>query len=202
MFIEDTYAPLFLPFASAHCDTMNGPIIPEARAALEKGDVTPILQWVKKDDEGEIRAAFTQAVSVRGLGSQAKELADRYFLETLIRLHRAGEGAPYTGLKDEPIDPIVAMADKALVDGSSDEMINKLNAHMAKAILEKFDKALSTRRDRFNSVDAGREYVEAYVTYVHYIEGIHNAILSTAGHEHIGAAESIPHKSAKHDVHE
>ncbi len=93
------------------------------------------------------------------------------------------------------------MADKALVGGSSDEMIKKLNAHMPKAILEKFDKALSTRRERLNSVDAGREYVEAYVTYVSYIVEIHDAILSTAGHQHSGAAESTPHRSTKHAEH-
>lgn len=194
MFADDKFAPFFLPFVFAHCDTMNGPIIPEAKAALEKGDVTPILQWVRKDDEGEIRAVFAQAVAVRGQGPQAKELADRYFLETLIRLHRAGEGAPYTGLKDEPVEPIVAMADKALVDGRSDEMIKELSAHMAKAIEEKFNKALSARKDRFKSVEAGREYVEAYVTYVHYVEGIHSAMVSAGSHQHGSTAESMPHE--------
>jgi hypothetical protein len=194
MFADDKFAPFFLPFVFAHCDTMNGPIIPEAKAALEKGDVTPILQWVRKDDEREIRAVFTQAVAVRGQGPQAKELADRYFLETLIRLHRAGEGAPYTGLKDEPVEPIVAMADKALVDGRSDEMIKELSAHMAKAIEEKLNKALSAGKDRFKSVEAGREYVEAYVTYVHYVEGIHSAMVSAGGHQHGSTAESMSHE--------
>jgi len=201
MFVEAKFAPFFLPFVFAHCDTMNGPIIPEAKAALEKGDVTPILQWVRKGDEGEIRVAFNQAVAVRGQGPQAKELADRYFLETLIRLHRAGEGAPYTGLKDEAVEPIVAMADKALVDSSSAEMIKELSAHMTTAILEKFNKALSTKRERFKSVDAGRKYVEAYVAYVHYVEGIQNAMVSAAGHQHGSAAESMPCKSAAHTEH-
>jgi hypothetical protein len=192
---------LYASIALAHCDTMNGPIIPEAKAALEKGDVTPILQWVKKDDEAEIRKVFTKAVAVRSQSPQAKELADQYFLETLIRLHRASEGAPYTGLKDEPVEPIVAMADKALVDGSADEMIKNLNAHLAKAIKEKFDKAMAARKDRYNSVEAGREYVEAYVTYVHYVEGIHSAMLSAGGHQHAGAAESMPHTSTEHEEH-
>ncbi len=194
MFVDDELAPIFLPFVFAHCDTMNGPIIPEAKAALEKGDVTPVLQWVRREDEAELRAAFALAVAVRGQGSQAKELADRYFLETLIRLHRAGEGAPYTGLKEEPVEPIVAMADKALVDGRCDEVINELSAHMAKAIQEKFNKALLARKDRFKSVDTGREYVKAYVTYVHYVEGIHTAILSAAAHPHGSAAESKANK--------
>ncbi len=189
---------LYASIALAHCDTMNGPIIPEAKAALEKGDITPILQWVKKDDEVEITKVFAKAVAVRSQSPQAKELADQYFLETLIRLHRAGEGAPYTGLKDEPVEPIVAMADKALADGSADKMIENLSTHMAKAIKEKFDKALAASKDRYKNLEAGREYVEAYVTYVHYVEGIHSVMLSAGGHQHAGAEESMPHASTEH----
>lgn len=123
--------------ALAHCDTVKGPIIPEAQAALNSGDVTPILKWVKKGDEAEIRAAFAKAVAVRAKGPEAKALADQYFLETLIRLHRAGEGAPYSGIKDEPVAPIVALADKALADGSADEMVKRMSDHMANGVKEK-----------------------------------------------------------------
>jgi hypothetical protein len=170
--------------ASAHCDTTGGPIIPEAKAALEKGDVTPILKWVKKDNEAEIKAAFTRAVAVRAKGPEAKELANQYFLETLVRLHSAGEGAPYTGIKDEPVEPIVALADKALAKGSANEMITKISSHMAGAIMEKFNKALEAVKDKDKSVEAGRQFVEAYVTYMHYVEGIHSAIMSAGGHHH------------------
>jgi hypothetical protein len=175
--------------AWSHCDTMNGPIIPEARAALEKGDVTPVLKWVKAADEAEIRAAFVKAVAVRTKGPEARDLADRYFLETLVRLHRAGEGAPYTGLKDKPVEPIIAMADKALADGSADEMIRKMNGHIANAIQDKFSKALEAKKGKDKSVEAGREFVEAYVAYMHYVEGIHAAVMAAGGH-HAGAAES------------
>ena len=184
---------LFAAPAYSHCDTMSGPVIPEARAALEKGDVTPILKWIKTDNEAEIKAAFKRAVAVRSKGPEAKELADQYFLETLVRLHRAGEGAPYTGIKDEPVEPIVALADKALSDGSVDDMIKKINGHMAGAIMEKFNKALEAGKNKDKSVEAGREFVEAYVTYMHYVEGIHTAILSAGGHHHADA-ETAGHK--------
>lgn len=175
--------------AFAHCDTASGPIIPEAKAALEKGDVAPILKWIKKDKEAEIKTAFTKAVAVRSKGPEAKELADRYFLETLVRLHRAGEGAPYTGIKEGPVEPIVVMADKALAEGSSDEMIKKINNHMAGAIREKFNRALETQKNKDRSVEEGREFVEAYVSYMHYVEGIHTAIMSAgAHHAEAGAA--------------
>ena len=171
----------------AHCDTAGGPVIPEARAALEKGDVTPLLKWVKQDSEAEIKAAFAKAVAVRAKGPVAKDLADQYFLETLVRVHRAGEGAPYTGIKDEPVEPIVALADKALADGSADEMIKEISAHMAEAIRAKFNKAVAARKNKDASVEAGREFVEAYVTFMHYVEGIHTAIASAGGHQHAGA---------------
>src|SRR4030065_373974 len=80
--------------AGAHCDTLAGPVVVTAKAALEKGDVTPILKWVKKGNEGEIKEAFKKTLAVRKQGKEAQELADMYFFETLVRIHRAGEGAP------------------------------------------------------------------------------------------------------------
>ena len=187
--------------AYAHCDTTSGPVIPEAKAALEKGDVTPILKWTKKADEAEIKAAFAKAVAVRAKGPEAKELADQYFIETLVRLHRAGEGAPYTGISNEPVEPIVAMSDKALADGSADEMIKKMSGHMAGAIREKFNKVQETAKNKDKSVEAGREFVEAYVTYMHYVEGLHTAIMSAASHHQEGAEKSLPPVPAEHKEH-
>lgn len=56
-------------------------------------------------------------------------VADQFFLETLVRLHRASE-----------------------------------------------------RKD--DNVDAGRAFVAAYVAYVYYVEGVHDAIVATGGHQH------------------
>ena len=184
--------------AAGHCDTTSGPIIPEAQAALEKGDVTPILKWVKRNSEAEIKSAFAKAVVVRAKGPQARELADQYFLETLVRLHRAGEGAPYTGIKNEPIEPMAALADRALAEGSADEMIKKISSHMAAAIKEKFAKALEARKHKDQSTKAGREFVEAYVIYLHYVEGVHEAILSAGAH-HSEGAEGSPGQPVKQE---
>lgn len=174
--------------AQAHCDTANGPVIPEAKAALEKADLTPILKWVKKENEAEIRVAFAKAVAVRGKSKEARELADQYFLETLVRVHRAGEGAPYSGIKDEAIDPIIVMADKALVNGSADEMARMISSHMAGVIKEKFARVLEASKNKDKSVEAGREFVEAYVTYVHYVEGVHTVIASSGSHHQADSA--------------
>jgi hypothetical protein len=87
------------PRAIAHCDTLDGPVVRDARAALEARDVTPVLKWVEAEKEPEVREAFRHALAVRALGPEARTLADRFFFETLVRVHREGEGEPYTGLK-------------------------------------------------------------------------------------------------------
>lgn len=169
----------------AHCDTLDGPVVKTARAALEKGDVTPLLKWVRTENEGEIRQAFQQTLAVRGKGPEAKELADRYFFETMVRIHRAGEGAPYTGLKaGEAVDPAVALADKALESGSVDELVEVLTKAMAGGIRERFAHARETRQHADDGVAAGREFVEAYVVFTHYVEGLHG--LTKSGPAHLG----------------
>lgn len=162
--------------ALAHCDTEKGPVIQEARAALEKGDVTPVLKWIKKDRETEIRKAFATAQTARGKGPEAKELADRQFIDTLVRLHRTGEGAPYTGIKDEPVDPVIAMADMALEKGTADELTQKISNHMVSVMKKKFDRVVEASKHKDDSVEAGRNFVEAYVDYMHYVENVHAAI--------------------------
>jgi hypothetical protein len=179
-------ALLTFPAASAlaHCDSTSGPVIPEAQAALDSGNLTPVLKWIDTDNEAEIRAAFDQAQIVRAQGPEARQLADQYFLETLVRLHRAGEGAPFTGITNAAVDPIVALADNALASGSADDMIMKINRHLARSIEEKFQRVSAARAHKDDSVDAGREFVAAYVSYVHYVEGVHDAIVAAGGHQH------------------
>jgi len=176
--------------AAAHCDAYDGPVIVAARSALEQAEVTPLLKWVKAEAEGEIREAFAQTLKVRGLGEEARELADRYFFETLVRLHRAGEGAPYTGLKPAgQIAPVVAKADQALAQRNIDALVKAILQHTEEGIREHFTHALETAKHADESIAAGREYVAAYVTYVHYIEGIAQVVHGAPHHGE--AAESV-----------
>ena len=182
----------YAPPASAHCDTLDGPVVAAARVALEKSDIAPALKWIKKDHEAELRAAFQQALAVRGTSPQARDLADRYFFETLVRLHRAGEGEPYTGLKPAGAElaPAVEGADKALEGGSIDAVINLVTADVAAGIRERFNKTAQARKHADTSVEAGREFVEAYVDYVHYVENVHLA--AGASHAPHGEAATAP----------
>lgn len=173
----------FVPsIVSAHCDTLAGPVIKDAKLALEKGDVTPILKWVKKEYEGEIRESFKKTLAVRKQGKEAKELADMYFFETLVRIHRVGEGAPYTGLKKEPVEPIIAEADRAIEKGSSDSLVKMVTDAVVKGIRQHFAESKETKKHADESVEAGRKFVEAYVEFTHYVERLYLDASGPSGH--------------------
>lgn len=158
--------------ASAHCDTMDGPVVAAAASALRTGDINPVLIWIKPEHENEVRSAFLKASSVRRQGETAKELADNYFFETVVRLHRMGEGEPYIGIKPSgtPLHPAVASAEKALSTGSADQLRAELNEKVSAAIAQKFARVIEARRHRQESVEAGRAYVAAYVDFMHFVE--------------------------------
>jgi hypothetical protein len=172
--------------ADAHCDTLDGPVVESARQSLASGDIAPVLKWVSTDDEQSIRIAFQKTMEVRKLGGQAQKLADAYFFETLVRIHRAGEGASYTGLKPGvDIDPAIVLADKALENGSVDRLIGVLTDAAANGIRERFRRALEARKHADESITAGREFVEAYVIFTHYVEKLHASVKGgTEHHEH------------------
>jgi len=169
----------------AHCDTMDGPVVADAKKALENKNVTLILKWVTKENEQEVKDAFNRTLAVRATGQEAKELADLYFFETLVRIHRAGEGAPYMGLKPagSNVDSSVIASDKAIESGSVDNLADKISNLVATGIRERFEKVLRAKKQIDESVDAGREYVEAYIEFVHYVEKIHLEVLGAATHE-------------------
>ena len=132
---------LFLPKqAIAHCDGLDGPVVKAAQNALETGNVNLVLIWVQKKDESEIKKTFQKALAVRRLNPQAKELADRYFFETLVRIHRAGEGASYTGLKPagRNLGPAIPATDKALESGKVEPLVKLLTEATQTGVREQF----------------------------------------------------------------
>ncbi|HEY6553856.1 MAG TPA: DUF6448 family protein [Vicinamibacteria bacterium] len=176
--------------ALAHCDTVDGPVVKDARIALESKDVTPVLKWVRPDKEGEIREAFRHALTVRALGPEARALADRFLFETLVRVHREGEGAPYTGLKPAgtAVDPGIAAVDTALDTGSVDPLVKRLTAEVDKGLRQRFAEAAGARQHAAESIEKGRRYVEAYVEFMHYAERLLLNASSAASH-----AEPVEH---------
>ena len=192
----------FSGLAYSHCDTLDGPVVITAKKALETKDVTPVLKWVKKENENEIRDMFKKTLSVRSLSPEAKEMADMYFLETLVRIHRAGEGQPYTGLKSAgEVDPAITQADKSLETGSVDELVKDISNEVADGIRKRFEYVMEKKKESDKSIDAGREFVEAYVVFLHYVEGIYNAAKLVGGEHHY---ETPPQEGATtgHHMHE
>jgi len=175
----------------AHCDTLDGPVVTTAKMALEKGDVTAVLMWVQKKDEQEIRRTFESTLAVRKLSPQAKNLADMYFFETLVRVHRAAKGAEYTGLKPAgSVEPPIAAADKALESKSVDDLIKEVTDVVSTGIRERFNHVMEAKKHADESVEAGRQYVKAYVEFVHYVEGLHLAAVGPARHTEAGQPQT------------
>jgi hypothetical protein len=182
--------------ALAHCDTLDGPVVKDARVALDAKDITPALKWVSHEKEGEIRESFQHALRVRNLGPEARALADRYFFETLVRVHREGEGAPYTGLKPAgtAVDPGIAASDMALETGSVDRLVKLLTEKVDKGLRHRFAEAAEARKHAKDSVEKGREYVAAYVEFMHYAERLLLNASSAASHtEHGKPTEQHTH---------
>lgn len=184
---------------SAHCDTMNGPVVLAAKKALETGNINYALIWVRKPDETRIKEAFNKTLEVRKLNGVAKELADMYFFETLVRIHREGEGVPYTGIKssETAIEPGIHAAERAIEKGTVKEILDQLN-HAIREIIEKhFHAVVHKKNFKTDNVTAGREYVLAYVEFIHLVERLYQVAEGAGGaHEH--EAEPQPDKEHKH----
>jgi hypothetical protein len=161
---------------AAHCDTLDGPVVGAARKALDSGNVNLVLIWVQKNDEAEIRNHFQKSLAVRKLNAQAQDLADMYFFETLVRLHRAGEGAGYTGLKPAgKIEPPIAAADEALESGKLEDVLKLISGRMHSGLERHFKEVTSKKKYKQDDIAAGRVFASAYVEYTHYVERLYDA---------------------------
>ena len=180
--------------AFAHCDTLDGPVVAAARKALDTGNVNLVLIWVQKKDEADIRNHVQKTVAVRKAGGQAKELSDMYFFETLVRIHRAGEGAGYTGLKPAgKIEPPIAAADKALETGKLQEVAQLVSKRVEQGLHRSFEDVMKKKKYDPKDIEAGRAFASAYVEYTHFVERLYDAA-ETLAPEHVQkAAPGLAH---------
>ncbi|MFN8211700.1 MAG: DUF6448 family protein [Bacteroidales bacterium] len=157
----------------AHCDTMDGPLIKDAKIALNTNNVNYVLKWVQPENENEIKEVFSLTMKVRKLSADAQNLADKYFFETVVRLHRSGEGVPFTGVKPSgtPIDEKVLAADKSIEKGNLSPLKDLVPKEMLPELEMRFNKVMSLKNFDVNNVSEGREYIEAYVQFFKFAEG-------------------------------
>ncbi len=176
--------------AYAHCDTLDGPVVKDAKIALENKDATPVLKWVKKDNEKEVKETFDKTLAEITQNTKGKEAAEMKFFSSLVRMHRTGEGASLEGLKPAgEVEPIVKAADEAIEKGSIDD----LNKKITTGTEEKFNRVMATIKHKDESVETGREYVEAYVDFMHYVEKLYNVASESGGHHEHGEGAGEHH---------
>jgi len=176
---------------------LDGPVVTAARRALDEEDVTLILPFAPKKAEDEIKQAYEHALRVRKQGKEARDLADYWFFETVVRLHREGEGAPYTGLKPAGLDwgPLIPKAEKAVEKGDPREVADFLKRAVDDAVHRKFEHAMELKKHAVHSVDAARAYTSAMLGFELYTHHLYASI--TGGEEH-GEAEGDDQKAGAH----
>lgn len=172
-----------------HCDSMDGPVVKAVRQALELKNVNLILPYVPKEGEAEVVRAFDKVLQLRNDGNVAREVADLYFFETVVRIHRAGEGAPFTGLKPAGLDvgPVIPVAEKAIESGSPDELAKILCDTVRGEVLHKFERMQHLKEHVDESIDEAREYVEAMLglqVWAHKLYTTAKASPHEGHHEH------------------
>lgn len=172
--------------ASAHCDTMDGPAVKDGRNALETGNINYAYKWIFAEYEEELKEIFDLSLKARSFGSDAQEVADRWFLENFVRIHRAGEGASYDGLKPSGtvVDPVVVAADESIELGNMSPLKGLVSEEEYHALEEKFNKAIALKDFDINDVEASRAYIEAYVTFFKMAEGEEHEHNHDHGHHH------------------
>ena len=170
-----------------HCDSLDGPVVTAARKALDASDVDLVLPFVHADGAAEIRDAFDRAVKARALGPEAEEIADRWFFETAVRVHRAGEGAPFTGLKPAGLDvgPVIPAAERALESGSPDELIDVLCASVRQQVTQRHHRAMTLQTHAGDSIEDAREYVEAMLGLQVWAHSVFKQVMADP-HAHLG----------------
>lgn len=158
-----------------HCDAVEGPVVKAAQKAISTGNINHVLIWVRAEDENELKDLFKRVQSVSKLNKEAATLAQDYFYETVVRIHRMGEGVGYTGIKPagyEP-EPGILAADEALEHKSVETILHHTGEKHHAHVKELFGDVVSKSSFAVDDLKAGREYVAKYVTFIHYIESLY-----------------------------
>jgi hypothetical protein len=92
--------------------------------------------------------------------------------ETVVRVHRAGEGASFEGLKEGAGNPALVTADRAVEAGTLKGLGASLDAPSAEGLRQRFARLMAAKKHDPSDVAAGRAYVKAYVDFIHYAERV------------------------------
>ena len=167
-----------------HCDTRDGPVVKAAQKALETGNLNYVVIWIPKESEKELKEVFARTLRARKAGKDAQDVADDWFFETAIRLHRAGEGAPYTGMKPAGLSegPVVPKAEKAIETGDPKETIGFILKTVEDDLTHRFHHVMEKKKYNVDDVAAGREFIEAFIGWVVYSHHLYMNVKGGGGH--------------------
>lgn len=190
-----------------HCDSLDGPVVRAARHALEAGEVALVLPYVPASAEEEVQATFASVLPVRALGHEARLVAERLFFETVVRLHRQGEGAPFTGLRPAGLDlgPVVPLAEEAVESGSPEDLTTFLGAVLTDELHRRLSAVTELGDARNGSVERERQWITAMLDFQAYSHRLFEALESQAHahgdtHETPLAAEAPSHEHGHEPV--
>ena len=160
-----------------HCDSLDGPVVRAAQRALDTGNVALVLPFVPKGGEKEVSETFAKIMAARMPNAVCREVADRYFFETVVRVHRAGEGAPFTGLKPAGLDvgPVIPVAEKAIETDDAAALEDILVAAVREELARRFHHFGHLRAGAHRGLDGARAYVEAMLGLQVWAHSLHEA---------------------------
>lgn len=163
-----------------HCDSIDGPVVKAAIRALDEANVDIVLPFVKEEGEDEVRTSFGQVMTARTRGPEVREVVDRYFFETVVRVHRRGEDAPYTGLKPAGLDvgPVIPAAERAVQTGDPDELVGNLSDILHDEVKRRLDHVMALKPKPDAAVPEVREYVETMLGLQVWSHGVYKALLT------------------------
>ena len=163
----------FATNSNANCDTIDGPTVIDGQRAMKENNINYALKWIQPNAEKELKEAFNLSMKVKDLSPESKQIAEKYFFGELVRIHRQGEDAPYTGVKPAgtTIDKKVLAADKSIEIGNLTPLESLIEKDKKAELKKRFDKVMALKNFDTNNVDAGREYIEAYVKFFKFAEG-------------------------------
>ena len=159
-----------------YMDSMSGPLVKAAEKALEMENVKFVLPYVSSQDEEELKDAFEKTLLVRELSSDAAELADYWFFETAVRLHRKEENKSYTGIKSSGSDwgPILPKINQAIDSENPDELLNFLSNFIGEDLNGRFEEVISKKDYDPNDVEEAREYINSLSEFIKFTSKLYN----------------------------
>ncbi len=192
----------------AHCDTMDGPVITAAKKSIETKNPNYFLIWVQEKDEAKILEEFKNVLEERVKNPSNAESIDTTFFGSLVKIHREGEGATYTGIKPAGDfgSPLIPLVDEAIDSGSSEKLEALFPEALRVQVVDRFQEVIGKKNYPLENVPAGRDYVESYIVFFHWALNLYNASLkgevARATEGEISHNEEVSHTEEVLDAHE